>query len=201
MTKSKKNVTTTSGILVAVSLAIGGSILAPKPTVENDVAPQIEHVAVVQQMPDPSVTPAPSPSTTPKPSPIISPKPTKAPNVEVKVEVTPTPAPLTTPELFGISGNTIVEGTYIIKNIDKIRSELSIDIPKSLSADLYEIYLNGQYVDKQLLPSGKIIAPPLIFTMPDILEVRIYKLQEVIAVATFKNDKLSIAVKDGVISE
>jgi hypothetical protein len=194
ISKKKKVVATATAALVAVSLAIGGSVLVPKKSVQN-VVPPIEQVAIKEQTPVPSATPKPLPSKTPK----ATPKPTKAPAVEVKV--TPTPAPLTTLELFGISGNTIVEGTYSIKKVDRNKSELSIDIPKSLNADLYELYLNGQYVDKQLLPNGRILAPPLIFTVPELIELRIFKLQEVIAVGKLKDGKLTIAVKDGVISE
>jgi len=202
LSKNKKIVATTTGILVAVSLAVGGSILAPKPIAPNKALP-IEKVATVEQIPAPITTIKPAPSITPKPTikPTLSStaKPTKAPAIEIKA--TPTPAPLTTLELFGISGNTIVEGTYAIKKNDKNRFEFAVDIPISLSADLYELYLNGQYVDKQLLPSGKIIAPPLIFTMPELIELRIYKLQKVIAVGKLENGKLSIAVKDGVLND
>jgi len=202
LSKNKKIVATATGVAIAVSLAIGGSILAPKPTAPNKALP-IEKVATIEQTPASITTIKPAPSTTPKPTikptPSSTAKPTKAPVVEVKA--TPTPSPLTTLELFGISGNTIVEGTYAIKKIDKNRSEFAIDIPISLSADLYELYLNGQYVDKQLLPSGRIIAPPLIFTMPELIELRIYKLQKVIAVGRLENGKLSIAVKDGVIND
>ena len=194
LNKKKKVVATATAALVAVSLAIGGSVLVPKKTVQN-VVPPIEQVAIIEQTPVPSATPKPLPSKTPK----ATPKPTKAPAIEVKG--TPTPAPLTTLELFGISGKTIVEGTYAIKKIDRNKSELSIDVPKSLNADLYELYLNGQYVDKQLLPNGRILAPPLIFTVPELIELRIFKLQEVIAVGKLKDGKLTIAVKDGVISE
>jgi len=196
ISKKKKVVATATAALVAVSLAIGGSVLVPKKSVQN-VVPPIEQVAIIEQTPVPSATPKPLPSKTPK----ATPKPTKAPAVEVKVTPTPAPAPLTTLELFGISGKTIVEGTYAIKKVDRNKSELSIDIPKSLNADLYELYLNGQYVDKQLLPNGRILAPPLIFTVPELIELRIFKLQEVIAVGKLKDGKLTIAVKDGVISE
>ena len=194
LSKKKKVVATATAALVAVSLAIGGSVLVPKKTMPN-VVPPIEQAAIIEQTPVPSATPKPLPSKTPK----ATPKPTKAPAVEVKV--TPTQAPLTTLELFGISGNIIVEGTYAIKKVDRNKSELSIDIPKSLNADLYELYLNGQYVDKQLLPNGRILALPLIFTVPELIELRIFKLQEVIAVGKLKDGKLTIAVKDGVISE
>ena len=118
----------------------------------------------------------------------------------VEVEPLPTEQLMTTLEMFGISGNTVVEGTCSMKKIDDNRTEFSITVPDELSADIYELYLNGQFVDKHLI-IGKIIAPPVIFSMPELLEVRIFKLQEVIAVGRFDGEKLIIAVKDGVIND
>jgi len=203
ISKKKKIVATVSGIAIAVSLAVGGTLLNNKPVVSPAIdlleKPITAPIVAVTPIPKTSAVPSktPTPSKTPKPT--ATPKPTNSPKV---LEVTNvTPAPVDTFTLFGISGKITVEGTYTVKKIDKNKSEFSIKVPEKLSADMYELYLNRQFVDKQLLPNGKIIAPPLLFTGPELLEVRIIKLQKVIGIGRFKDGKLTISVKDGVINE
>lgn len=207
ISKNKKIVATATGILVGISLAVGGVLINNKPVVKPilDLAESPIITPVATATPKPSTVPnkiiaptkSPAPSKTPKPT--ATPKHTNSPKV---LEVTKvTPAPVDTFTLFGISGKINVDGSYTIKKIDKNKSEFSIAVPDKLSADMYELYLNRQFVDKQLLPNGKIIAPPLLFTATELLEVRVIKLQKVIAIGRFKDGKLNISVKDGVIND
>ncbi|OQB15698.1 MAG: hypothetical protein BWY15_00411 [Firmicutes bacterium ADurb.Bin193] len=188
MTK-KKVAAIASGATVAIALAVGSGLLNSTPVTEYEVPPQEETVIV-----EPTTIPVPSFS--PMVSPTATPEKTLAPSEKPR----PTEKPVSTLEMFGISGDIVVEGTYTVKEIDENRSAFSIAVPKKLSADIYELYLNGQFVDKQLLP-GKIIAPPVVFTVPELLEVRLFKLQEVIAVGRLEGKKLDIAVKDGVMDD
>lgn len=185
-----------SGAAIVVSIAIGSNMLTPKaPDVDTVQIPTQEVIMQTQEpspSPSPSFAPSPSPTTTPTATPTTTP-------IAIQEVILEENKPMTTLEMFGISGKIIVEGAYLIHKIDGNKSDLSITVPDELSADIYELYLNGQYVDKQIIQQGKIIAPPIIFTMPDLLEVRIFKLQEVIAIGRFENDKLIISVKDGVL--
>jgi len=202
ISRKKKVVATVSSIAIAVSLAVGGTLLNNKPVVTTPTDDAVVS-PIVSVTPQPTIIPSKAPVPTKTPIPTKSPKPPAIPTVAPKVlEVTEvTPAPVDTFELFGISGEITVDGTYAVKKVDKNKSEFSIVVPAKLSADMYELYLNRQFVDKQLLPNGKIVAPPLLFTVPELLEVRIIKLQKVIGIGRFKDGKFTISVKDGVISE
>lgn len=191
--KKKKIIGYATGATVAVSLAIGGAYLNNKPA-DNIEKPPIQEESVVQEIePIESVAPSPTPSPTAMPIKTEKPQATSPEPVQ-------TNKPVSTLEEFGIFEDITVNGTYSIEELDENRTAFNIVVPEELSADIYELYLNNQFVDKSLI-SKKIIAPPIVFSVPELLEVRIFKLQEVIAVGTFKDGKVVIAVKDGVLND
>lgn len=99
--------------------------------------------------------------------------------------------------MFGLNNTKTIDGTYNISKVDKYKSEFSVTVPESLSADIFELYVNNSFVDKALLPKDKIITVPIVLTNPELLEVRIYKLKKLIGVGKLKDGKLNISVKDG----
>lgn len=209
----KKIAVAIGAIAISGSLGIGGILMNKTPTDSQN-----QSVATVTPAPTPSSTIIPIPTVKPtaKPSPTIKPSgtptPTKTPTKVPKPTVTP--KPIQTPEIldvietpyvpdntlkeFGISDKNSIAATYEIKKIDGSRSEFTINVPEKLSADMFELYLNRQYVDKQLLPVGKIIAPPLVFTDTKLLEIHIIKLEQVIGIGRFDDDKLTIYLKEGI---
>lgn len=97
--------------------------------------------------------------------------------------------------LFGISGNTVVEVDYILKNGDSL-SELSIYPPENIGVDIVELYCNDNIVTKTVLPNGTLKSIPFVFSNLENLELRLYKLNEVVGIGNFKDDKLYVAFKD-----
>jgi len=213
-TNKKRVIAALSTIAIAGSIGIGGMLLNNTPQDKLDLLPinPVESV-ITSPIPMPTSTPVAKPSTSPKVSvvPSKTPLPTKTPKAVIEVvEVKPPetlevvvvpPAKVDTLTQFGISGKYVTTAKYAITKLDSSRSEFSVDIPETLSADMFELYLNYQYIDKQLLPLGKVIGPPLIFTDIKSLEVRIIKLEQVIGIGKFEDGVLMIYLKDGVSHE
>lgn len=78
---------------------------------------------------------------------------------------------------------------YDIHPINEYVSEMTLDVPDELSADIAELYLNGVEVDKMLLPNGSIKAIPLVFSDTDNLSIKLYRLGEQIGTVEFKDGK------------
>lgn len=78
---------------------------------------------------------------------------------------------------------------YDIHPINEYVSEMTLDVPDELSADIAELYLNGAEVDKMLLPNGSIKAIPLVFSDTDNLSIKLYRLGEQIGTVEFKDGK------------
>lgn len=97
--------------------------------------------------------------------------------------------------LFGISGENVSEVNYTIEEKGNI-AEMTVDVPEEMSADIVELLCNGETVTKALMPSGKLMTIPLVFSNLDNLELRLYKRGEVVGVGKFANKKLYIAAKD-----
>jgi len=208
----KRVIAALSTIAIAGSIGIGGMFLNDVPQDKLELGPVAPIETVQTSVPKPTPTPVVKPSPSPKASFVPSkiPLPTKQPKAIEVIEVqTPEvlevveipPAKVDTLVQYDISGKETSIAKYEIKKIDGYRSQFSIDVPEALSADMFELYLNQQYIDKQLLPSGKIISPPLIFTDMDALEVHIIKLEQVIGIGRFDNGTLTIYLKDGVTHE
>lgn len=78
---------------------------------------------------------------------------------------------------------------YDIHPVNEYVSEMTLDVPDELSADIAELYLNGVEVDKMLLPNGSIKAIPLVFSDTDNLSIKLYRLGEQIGTVEFKDGK------------
>ena len=78
---------------------------------------------------------------------------------------------------------------YDIHPVNEYVSEMTLDVPDELSADIEELYLNGAEVDKMLLPNGSIKAIPLVFSDTDNLSIKLYRLGEQIGTVEFKDGK------------
>ena len=97
--------------------------------------------------------------------------------------------------LFGISGDNITEADYSIEEKGNI-AEMTVDVPEEMSADIVELLCNGETVTKALMPNGKLMTIPLVFSNLDNLELRLYKRGEVVGIGKFANKKLYIAAKE-----
>lgn len=101
--------------------------------------------------------------------------------------------------MFGISGDTIVEVDYTLTTENNL-SELSLSPPEEASVDIVELYCNDELVTKTVLPDGKLKSIPFVFSDLSNLELRLYKLNEVIGIGKFDDNKLYVAFKDDVIT-
>lgn len=101
--------------------------------------------------------------------------------------------------MFGISGENIIEADYSVADNGSV-AEMTIELPEEISdeTDIVELYCNDNSVTKTLMPSGKLKTVPIVFTDMGNLELRFYKLGEVIGVGRFEGEKLYIAIKDNV---
>lgn len=102
---------------------------------------------------------------------------------------------------FSMTG-TVVEGTYEISKIDENRTAISISVPEEIQADIYELYFEDALIDKALLPAGKIITIPVLLTEPELLNVKVYRLREMIGAGELKDDGIiKLTVKRGAIKD
>lgn len=99
--------------------------------------------------------------------------------------------------MFGISGENIIEADYSVTDKGNV-AEMAIELPEEISdeTDIVELYCNDNSVTKTLMPSGKLRTVPIVFTNLENLELRFYKLGEVIGVGRFEGEKLYIAIKE-----
>lgn len=97
--------------------------------------------------------------------------------------------------MFGISGENIIEVDYAIHENGNV-AEMTVDVPEEMEVDIVELLCNDSSVTKTLLPGGKLKTIPFIFSNLENLEIRFYKLSEVVGVGRFKDDKLYVAVKE-----
>ena len=99
--------------------------------------------------------------------------------------------------LFGISGENVIEVDYEIKESSNL-VEMSVYPPESAEVDIVELYCNDQLVTKTVLPNGKLKSIPFVFAELGNLELRFYKLNEVIGVGNFDDKTLYVAFKDDI---
>ena len=105
---------------------------------------------------------------------------------------------VTTLAMFGISGETVIEMDYNIVNGETVTS-MEVYPPEEMSVDIIELYCNGEFVTRTLLPNGKLQSIPFVFTDVGNLELRFYKLSECIGIGNFKDKILYVAVKDNML--
>lgn len=78
-------------------------------------------------------------------------------------------------------GGETVKIDYEIKKESEYVTSMQIDVPDELSVDIAELYVNDIFVGKTLLPDGGVFkSNAIVFSDPDALELKLYKLGEVI---------------------
>lgn len=92
--------------------------------------------------------------------------------------------------IMGSSGGTEIELTYEITQKNEYVTEMRIEAPDELSADIAELDLNGAEVDKTLLPDGKFESAPIVFSDLSNLEIKLYRLGEQVGTARFEDGAL-----------
>lgn len=88
---------------------------------------------------------------------------------------------------------TLEENAYV--------SIMEVTPPEDAEADVVELLLNGETVDKALLPGQKLAAPPLVFSDLENLELKIYCRGKTAGTAYFKDGKLYYTEKGGLKNE
>ena len=99
--------------------------------------------------------------------------------------------------LFGISGDKTIYVDYDINQTD-IKAEMSLYLPEGFDADIAELLCNDMSVTKAVLPNDNLVTIPFIFTDFNNLEVRFYRIGEVIGVGKFEDGRIKVAVKDNI---
>jgi len=100
---------------------------------------------------------------------------------------------------FSMTG-IVMEGTYKVTDIDENRKAITITVPEELQADIYELYFEDALIDKALLPDGKVITVPVLLAKPELLNVKIYRLREMIGTGELQEDgTIKLKVKRGAV--
>lgn len=97
--------------------------------------------------------------------------------------------------MFGISGEKAVEVNYSIVTGESV-CEMSVEMPEDVGVDIVSLYCNDGLVTKTVLPNGTLKSIPIIFSDLENLELRFYKLNELIGIGKFKDEKLYVAFLD-----
>ena len=93
-------------------------------------------------------------------------------------------------------------GTYQIYSIDDFKTEVHITVPDTFTADIVELYLNDNEVDKALLPDGKMVTHPIVTSDLSRIYVLFYVRGETVGVGTFSdNGTLIIKSKEAAVNE
>ncbi len=79
--------------------------------------------------------------------------------------------------IVAISGQDI-DVEYSLSKKNEYVTVMKVDVPEKAKVDICELYLNGELVDKTLLPEGELEAIPLVFEDMSRLELKLYKLGE-----------------------
>lgn len=102
--------------------------------------------------------------------------------------------------MFGISGETVIEVDYNLSTQGNL-CELSVYPPEEIGVDIVEVYCNDSFVTKTVLPNGTLKSIPFVFSNLENIELRFYKLNEVIGIGNFADEKLYVAFKDDVLKD
>lgn len=97
--------------------------------------------------------------------------------------------------LFGISGEKTIYVDYELSQSDT-KAELSLTMPDEFDAGIAELLCNDMSVTKALLPDNSLVTIPFIFSDLNNLEIRFYRLGEVVGVGAFDDGRIKVAVKD-----
>lgn len=85
---------------------------------------------------------------------------------------------------------------YDIHPINEYVSEMSVDVPDEISADIIELDVNGAEADKALLPNDSLKAIPLVFSDLNNLEIKLFKRGNQIGTAKFENERLKAVISN-----
>ena len=85
---------------------------------------------------------------------------------------------------------------YDIHPINEYVSEMSLDVPDEISADIIELDVNGAEADKALLPNDSLKAIPLVFSDLNNLEIKLFKRGNQIGTAKFENERLKAVINN-----
>ena len=99
--------------------------------------------------------------------------------------------------LFGISGDKAMYVDYELAQ-DNNKAELALTVPDDFGADIAELLCNDMSVTKAVLPNDKLTTIPFIFTDLNNLEIRFYRVGEVIGIGKFEDGRIKVAVKDNI---
>ena len=92
-------------------------------------------------------------------------------------------------------GGTDVDMEYNIYSKNEYVTVMEIDAPIEAAIDVVELYLNGEEVDKTLLPDGEFESIPMMFDDLSRLELKLYRKGERVGNAKFEDDRLIANVK------
>lgn len=99
--------------------------------------------------------------------------------------------------LFGISGDKTMYVDYELTQDDN-KAELTLTVPDDFGADIAELICNDMSVTKAVLPNDKLTTIPFIFTDLNNLEIRFYRIGEVIGIGKFEDGRIKVATKDNI---
>ena len=85
---------------------------------------------------------------------------------------------------------------YDIHPINEYVSEMSLDVPDEISADIIELDVNGAEADKALLPNDSLKVIPLVFSDLNNLEIKLFKRGNQIGTAKFENERLKAVINN-----
>lgn len=97
--------------------------------------------------------------------------------------------------MLALGGGETVNLDYNIYSDNEYTSIMEIDVPKEASIDIVELYLNGEEVDKTLLPDGEFESIPMMFEDLSRLNFKLYRRGEQVGTAKFEDDKLIANIK------
>lgn len=96
---------------------------------------------------------------------------------------------LATGVTIGVLTPEKTEIPYEINVVSPYVSEISVDIPEKESIGLYELYLNDELVDRNVIPDT-IQTIPLVLSNTDNLSFKFYQQGKCVATGEFEEDKL-----------
>ena len=118
-------------------------------------------------------------------------------NKKKTLKVTGGIAAVITAVIVAVSGGQKeVDIDYTIYNKNEYISVMEIDTPEESNIDIVELYLNGEEVDKTLLPNGSFESIPMVFEDLSRLELKLYRKGKCVGTAKFNNTDLKANVKE-----
>ena len=98
------------------------------------------------------------------------------------------------------SGQAEFEMDYSFKRRGEYSQTLILESPENFTADVTELYLNGELVTDCVLPYGELTSIPLVFTDMEHCRLQFYKMGEEVGYGEFDVDgTLTVTVDEDVI--